>query len=92
MSESLFEGIIPPEQPAIKVGLASLGLGTPAARFVAGTALGVVLVWALRPQIAFTPDGQAKPLTLLVPPEQESTPLPWYFLALIPGAIAGTFL
>lgn len=92
MSGNFLDGITQPDPPRVQIGLASLGLGTPAARFVAGVGIGAVFIWALRPQIAFHENGEAKPHTLLVSPETPSTPLPWYILALIPGAIAGLFL
>lgn len=92
MSGNFLDGIGQPEPPRVQIGLASLGLGTPPARFVAGVALGAVFLWAIRPSIAFHENGEAKPHSLLVSPETPSTPLPWYLLALIPGAIAGVFL
>lgn len=92
MSGNFLDGIAQSDPPRVQIGLASLGLGTPAARFVAGVGIGAVFIWALRPQIAFHENGEAKPHTLLVSPETPSTPLPWYILALIPGAIAGLFL
>lgn len=81
-----------PAPSPIKIGLASLGMGTPAARFVAFSAIGMVFVWAIRPSIAFDASGNPKPLTLLAQPQEDSTPLPWYFLGLLPGAIGAVFL
>ncbi len=79
------------QSPPLFDGLANLGLGHPLARFGAGTALGIALVWAIRPEIAFS-GARPLPHTLLAAPGEESTPLPWYFLAMLPGIAFAVFV
>lgn len=72
-------------------GLASLGMATPAKRFVVGTAVGAALVWAFRPEAAYDANGQPKSWVMIADPSQDSTSVPWWGLAMIPGVIFSTF-
>lgn len=72
--------------------LAQLGLGEPISRFAVGSAVGAVVTWAVRPSLAFFPDGSPKPWTFFADPGEESTALPWYALAILPGVLFSVFL
>lgn len=92
MSKGL-DGILKQLEPhPVEIGLGSLGLGSPAGRFVFGSALGAVVVWAVRPGVSFDETGAARQFTLFAAPGEDSTALPWYFLALLPGILFAVFI
>ncbi len=72
-------------------GLANLGMGTPAKRFIVGTAAGAAIIWAVRPPSSFDQNGQAKSWVVISDPSQDSTAIPWWALAMVPGIIFSTF-
>ena len=74
-----------------EMGLANLGMGAPSGRFIAGTLAGMIAVWAIRPEIAFSPDGSAKDWELTGSGQRPQTSIPWWGMAAIPGVIFATF-
>ncbi len=77
----------------LEVGLANLGMGTPAKRFVVGYALGALAVYAFRPEIAFNGDGGAKSWVMTGDSTGgEVTTAPWWALAAIPAVVFAVFL
>lgn len=71
--------------------LANLGMETPAKRFIVGSAVGAAIVWAIRPPSSFDQNGQAKSWVVISDPSQDSTAIPWWGLAILPGVIFSTF-
>lgn len=89
MSEGLLK-VLDQGQSRFESSLASMGMATPARRFIVGTAAGALLVWALRPSSSYDEQGQAKSWTI-VSSDPDATSLPWWGLAMIPGVIFSTF-
>ena len=87
------DGILKGIQPhPVEMGLGSLGLGSPGVRFVVGSALGAVLVWAIRPGVSFDAAGQPRQFALFATADEDSTALPWYLLSMLPGVIFAVFI
>lgn len=92
MTEALQKAVENITPHRIPTGLAALGLGQPGVRFIVGSALGMVLVWAIRPGVSFDEGGQPRQFTLFAAPDEDSTALPWYLLAFLPGIIFSVFI
>jgi hypothetical protein len=78
-------------------GAASLGLNTPMQRFLFASAVGVLVMYTVRPPAFFTDEGAPKPMASLASDEQairfSSLPvLPWWSPALAAGVIFSTFV
>lgn len=77
-------------QSKFETSLATMGMATPARRFIVGTAAGALIVWAMRPSSSYDESGQARDWTL-ASDDPNATSLPWWGLAMIPGVIFSTF-
>lgn len=84
-----------PSIPAYHVALGALGLGSPIARFAAGTAVAGGLIYIAQPGVFFE-GGAAKPWTLMTLGQSQNgvspTAVPWYLVAILFGFGAATFL
>jgi hypothetical protein len=81
-------------QSGIESALASLGMGSPSGRFIAGFTIGSIIAWALRPNVAFNPDSIPRPFTPLADDSEkaESTFMTWWMLGIMGGAVFSTFI
>lgn len=77
----------------------AMGMGSgpyaPAMRMGFGAAVGYVLVEAVKPDFAYTPDGQARPWSLTqdgVDNPEVATPVPWWSVPAATGIICGMFV
>jgi len=64
-------------------------------RFLIGAAAGGLIIFAWRPQVAFTENGSRRPWIMM--PDLfvgygEPTPFPWFFGPLLGGFILSTFI
>lgn len=72
----------------------TLGLVSPVSRALFGLATGSLVVFLVKPQSAWKPDGTPRQLIWLLPADkrQEGTYFPWYFWALVPAVLFGFFI
>lgn len=63
--------------------------GAEAKRFVFGNLVGSGIVFALKPQFAFTSSGEPRPWSLLNPQSPAKTALPWWMPGLAFGFFSG---
>lgn len=81
-----------PAGAAYQGALATLGMATPVQRFAVGTAIGALIVYAARPSISFYQDGTPKPWALTAAESEDSTSVPFWALAALPGVLGAVFL
>jgi hypothetical protein len=82
---------------ALREGAMTLGLNTPSQRFMFSSALGIIIIYTLRPSTHFTPEGAPKPMAALSSEEDKirfgSLPiLPWWSPALAAGLISASLM
>ena len=75
---------------AAQYAFEGVGLNTPASRFVAGAAAGVLLTEALRLEVTHTPEGKWRPWVLLDSESENSTYFPFFLPALVVGGAMAT--
>jgi hypothetical protein len=92
MAEKVLQKLTPGVSDKFFGGMAAVGLKTPMTRFIVGSAVGALAVYAIRPATAFNADRTAKKWSLLAHEGEPSTSAPWFVLALIPGVLFSTFL
>lgn len=92
MAQALRNAVEQAQGSSLGESLSTLGMATPQRRFIVGTALGAIIVWAVRPSVAFNERGEAKDSVFTGDPHGDNTSLPWYALAAIPGVLMAVFL
>ncbi len=92
MSEGIQKVLQAQLDSPLEMGMASLGMGTPARRFVVGSALGALVVWAWRPQVSFDDQGAKSWVMTGDPARSGVTAAPWWALAAVPGVFMAVFL
>lgn len=70
--------------------LSGIGLGAPTNRFIFGGAVAATLLFITKPSLSFSQDGSAKPWVVF--DQQHGTPLPWWIVSLLGGALFGIFI
>jgi hypothetical protein len=94
MSGTQFDDILSSKSSSVErffEGLGNIGLGSPTTRFVFGTVVTGLAVWAIRPEVAFDGNGVPrswKPMSS----DSGATLVPWWVWALTGGVVFSTFI
>lgn len=81
-----------PELGVVELGLAKVGLRTPARRFAAGALLTTGALWAIKPSALFDESGKPREWSATSAKATGTTMVPWFVYPLAVGVYMSLFL